>query len=562
MSGRARATSWITGYVPAVGWLRAYQGPWLRGDLAAGVTTAAVVIPQAMAYATIAGLPVQTGLYVATVPMLVYALLGTSRPLSVSTTSTLSALTAAAVAVAVAGDPSRALIAASTLAVLAGGLLLLAGLLRLGFMADFISAPVLAGFKAGTGLLIAAGQLGKVLGVPQEGDSFFAKLGSALSHLDQISWPTVVLAAGSILILLALRRWGPRSLPGPLLVVAFGILLALLTGLADRGVALVGTIPPGLPEFAAPDLAMVQALVPAAAGVALMAFVESIAAARAFPAEGEPEVDADQELRALGGANLAGGCFQAFPAGGGLSQTAVNRETGARSQLAGVVTAGVVVLTLLFLTPLFENLPQATLGAVVIVAVAGLVDLAVLRRIRQLRVRDFGLALVALAGVLVLGVLQGVLLAVVVSMLTLIYGANHPPIEVLGRKPGTGAWRDLDRHPDDETVPGLMVVRPVASIYFANGPRVRRRLLDLVDAAGPRPQVVLVDFGAVPDIDVTALEVLSSFDADLRARGISLWLANLNARPLDMLGRLPDAAAWERRVFREVDDAATAFAAR
>jgi sulfate permease, SulP family len=562
MSGRAAATSRLAEYLPAMGWLRDYRHPWLRGDLASGVTTAAVVIPQAMAYATIAGLPVQAGLYVATVPMLVYALLGTSRPLSVSTTSTLSALTAAAVAVAAGGDPARALVAASTLAVLAGALLLLAGLLRLGFLADFISAPVLAGFKAGTGLLIAAGQLGKVLGVPQEGDSFFGKVGSALSHLGEISWPTAVLAAASIAILLGLRRWAPRSLPGPLIVVALGILLAVVTGLADRGVALVGTIPPGLPEFAAPDLAMVQGLLPAAAGVALMAFVESIAAARAFTAEGEPEVDADQELRALGAANLAGGCFQAFPAGGGLSQTAVNRETGARSQLAGIVTAGVVVLTLLFLTPLFENLPQATLGAVVIVAVAGLVDLAALRRIRELRVRDFGLALVALAGVLVLGVLQGVLLAVVVSMVTLIYGANHPPIEVLGRMPGTGSWRDLDRHPGDETVPGLMVVRPVASIYFANGPRVRRRLLDRIDAARPRPEVVLVDLGAVPDIDVTALEMLSSFDADLRGRGISLWLANLNARPLDMLRRLPDRAEWDQRVFREVDDAATAFAAR
>jgi sulfate permease, SulP family len=562
MNGRAASTGRLAAYVPAVGWLRAYQRPWLRGDLAAGVTTAAVVIPQAMAYATIAGLPVQTGLYVATVPMLVYALLGTSRPLSVSTTSTLAALTAAAVAVASRGDPARALTAASTLAVLVGGLLLLAGVLRLGFMADFISAPVLAGFKAGTGLLIAAGQLGKVLGVPQEGDSFFAKVGSAVSHLDQISWPTAGLAAGSIAILLGLRRWAPRSVPGPLIVVALGILLALVTGLADRGVALVGEIPPGLPELAPPDLAMVAGLLPAAAGVALMAFVESIAAGRAFTAIGEPEVDADQELRALGAANLAGGCFQAFPAGGGLSQTAVNRETGARSQVAGVVTAGVVVLTLLFLTPLFENLPQATLGSVVIVAVAGLVDLEALRRIRQLRIRDFGLALVALAGVLVLGVLQGVLLAVVVSMLTLIHGANHPPIERLGRRPGAGPWRDLDRHPDGETVPGLLVLRPVASIYFANGPRVRRRLLDLTDTAAPRPQVVLVDFDAVPDIDVTALEVLSSLDADLRARGVTLWLANLNARPLAMLRRLPDAAEWERRLFREVDDAVAAFAAR
>jgi sulfate permease, SulP family len=562
MSERRGAATGLAEYVPAVGWLRDYQRSWLRGDLAAGVTTAAVVIPQAMAYATIAGLPVQVGLYVATVPMLVYALLGTSRPLSVSTTSTISALTAAAVTVAAAGDPSRALVAASTLAVLVGALLLLAGLLRLGFLADFISAPVLAGFKAGTGLLIAAGQLGKVLGVPQEGDSFFRKVGSALSHLGEISWSTAGLAAASIAILLALRRWAPRSLPGPLLVVALGILLAVVTGLADRGVALVGKIPPGLPGFAAPDLAMVQGLLPAAAGVALMAFVESIAAARAFATGGEPEVDADQELRALGAANVAAGCFQAFPAGGGLSQTAVNRETGACSQLAEVVTALVVVLTLLFLTPLFENLPQATLGAVVIVAVTGLVDLAALRRILDIRVRDFGLALVALAGVLVLGVLQGVLLAVIVSMLTLIYGANHPPIEVLGRRPGTGSWRDLDRHPDDETVPGLMVVRPVASIYFANAPRIRRRLLDLVDTAASPPDVLLVDFGAVPDIDITALDLLPMVDADLRGRGITLWLANINARPLDMLRRLPDAAAWERRLFRELDDAATAFASR
>jgi sulfate permease, SulP family len=359
-----------------------------------------------------------------------------------------------------------------------------------------------------------------------------------------------------------LRRFAPRSVPGPLIVVALGILLAVAAGLADRGVALVGEIPPGLPGFVAPDLALVQGLVPAAAGVALMAFIESIAAARAFTAPGEPEVDADQELRALGAANLAGGCFQAFPAGGGLSQTAVNRETGARSQVAGVVTAGVVVLTLLFLTPLFENLPEATLGAVVVVAVAGLVDPEALRRIRELRARDFGLGLVALAGVLVLGVLQGVLLAVVVSMLTLIHGANHPPIEVLGRKPGSAFWRERGRHPDDETVPGLMVVRPVASIYFANGPRVRRLLLELIDAAAPRPEVVVVDFGAVPDIDVTALQVLAGFDADLHERGITLWLANLNARPLAMLRRLPDAAEWETRLFREVDDAAATFAAR
>ncbi|HEV3013259.1 MAG TPA: SulP family inorganic anion transporter, partial [Actinomycetota bacterium] len=429
-------------------------------------------------------------------------------------------------------------------------------------MADFISSPVLAGFKAGTGLLIAAGQLGKILGVPQKGDGFFAKVGSALANLGEISWPTFALAMASIAILLGLRRWAPRSLPGPLLVVGLGIVLAVTTGLADRGVALVGAIPPGLPDLAAPDLDLVGQLVGPAAGVALMAFVESIAAARAFAAPDDPEVDADQELRALGAANLAGGCFQAFPAGGGLSQTAVNRGSGARSQLAGIATARVVVLTLLFLTPLFENLPEATLGAVVMVAVVGLVDPAALGRIRLLRFRDFALAVVALAGVLVLGVLGGVLLAVLVSMLTLVHGVNHPPIEVLGRRPGSVHWRDLERHPDGETVPGLLVLRPVAPIYFANGPRVRKRLLDLVDAADRPPRVLLLDLDAVPDIDVTALDVVAGLDAELRRRGITLWLTNLNARPLDMLRRLPDAGAWEPRLFREPDDAAAAFSAR
>jgi sulfate permease, SulP family len=221
-----------------------------------------------------------------------------------------------------------------------------------------------------------------------------------------------------------------------------------------------------------------------------------------------------------------------------------------------------VVLTLLFLTPLFEDLPQATLGAVVIVAVVGLVDLAALRRIRGIRFRDYGLALVAVAGVLVLGVLEGVLVAVIVSMLTLIHGANHPPIEVLGRHPaGHGHWRDLGRHPDGETVPGLLVLRPVAPIYFANGPRVRLRLLELLDAADPPPSLLVLDLGAVPDVDVTALDVLAEFDADLGRRGITLWLANLNERPLDMLRRLPEAHLWRPRLFRELDDAVAAFVA-
>jgi high affinity sulfate transporter 1 len=545
--GRARSL------LPPLDWLAHYRPRWLPGDLIAGCTTASVVIPQAMAYATIAGLPVQAGLYVATVPMVAYATLGTSRPLSVSTTSTISAITAAAVALTAGGDPARATAAAATLAALAGLLLLAAGVLRLGFVADFISAPVLAGFKAGTALLIAAGQLGKVLGVPQEGDHFFGKVASAVSLIDDADPTTVLLSAGTIVVLLAVRRWAPRWVPGPLLVVLGGILLAAVAGLAARGVALVGPIPPGLPQLAAPDPELVPALLAPAAGVALMAFIESIAAARTSRRDDEPEVNADQELRALGAANVAAGFVQAFGAGGGLSQTAVNRQAGARTQLSTVSTAVVVVLTLLFLTPLFEQLPQPTLGAVVIIAVAGLIDIEALRRIRAIRVRDFWLAIVAFVGVLLLGVLGGVLLAVLISVLTLIHSTNHPPIEVLRRDPH-GHWRAGHAH--DDSPPGLLVLRPVAGLYFANAARIRTRIVQLVDAAPDRPRVPVLDLAAVPDIDVSAVEVLHALDGDLAGRGTALRLAALNTRPRDMLLSPRERPTWEARIFPDIPAAA------
>jgi MFS superfamily sulfate permease-like transporter len=287
-----------------------YRRAWLRWDLLAGLTTAAVVIPQAVAYASLAGLPVEVGLYVAIVPMAAYALVGSSRPLSVSSTSTISILTAGAlVEVGAAGDPGRAMATASLLALLVGGFLAAAGLLRLGFIADFISSPVLAGFKAGMGLFIAASQLGKVLGVPVEGDTFFAKVWSALSQLGDANPATVALALGGLAVLLALRRRAP-----------------------------------GVPASGLPELDGVGRLLPAAAGIALMAFIESISAARAFAARTDPPVDADRELLALGVANLAGGLFQAYPASGGTSQTAVNDGAGARTQVAELVTAAMAVL--------------------------------------------------------------------------------------------------------------------------------------------------------------------------------------------------------------------------
>jgi SulP family sulfate permease len=496
-----------------------YRRAWLRWDLLAGLTTAAVVIPQAVAYASLAGLPVEVGLYVAIVPMVAYALVGSSRPLSVSSTSTISILTAGAlVEVGAAGDPGRAVATASLLALLVGGFLAAAGLLRLGFIADFISSPVLAGFKAGMGLFIAASQLGKVLGVPVEGDTFFAKVWSALSQLGDANPATVALALGGLAVLLALRRWAP-GVPGPLVVVAGGIALVALTNLESRGVALVGPVNGGLPAFRLPELDGVGRLLPAAAGVALMSFIESISAARAFTARTDPPVDADRELLALGAANLAGGLFQAYPAGGGTSQTAVNDAAGARTQAAELVTAAMAVLTLTLLASLLADLAQPILGAIVLVAAIGLVNLAPLARIRSVRQRDFWLGLVALAGVLTFGVLRGVLVAVLISLLVLLHELDNPRIVTL------------------QPAPGLLVVRPEGRLFFANARRVVDRIGALVADQQPPPRVVLLDLTVVPDLEITALDRLADLAEDLHGQGRILWVAAPSQRPLEMLRR-------------------------
>lgn len=476
----------------------------MRKDLLAGVTTAAVVLPQAMAYATIAGLPVQVGLYTAVVPLLVYALLGTSRALSVSTTSTLAALTGAAVATV---PPEQAMEATTTLAMLTGTLLLAAGLLRLGFLADFISHPVLAGFKAGTGLLIASGQLGKLLGIEQTGDGFFEKTWSAIKGLDAISWPTAALAAGTVAGLFALKR---TKLPGALVAVGAGIAIGA-TGVLT--VALTGDVPGGLPSPAAPDLALIGPLLPAAAGIALMSFVESIAAGRAIAHKAEAQPDADRELVALGAANLVGGVFRTLPSGGGLSQTAVN--DAAESKRAGAVTGAVGIITLLLLTGLLADLPQATLGALVLVSAIGLVQLGPLRQIGQIHRQGVVLGLITMLGVLTLGVLEGVLIGVLASMLMLVHALNHPYIEQL-------------------TDGALKIHGP---LYFANVQRVRRQVLEL----DPEPRL---DMSAVTGIDATAAYTLADLAPDMYGLHERTWHVMHHVAPdIDAQSRAMAAAS-------------------
>jgi high affinity sulfate transporter 1 len=508
----------------------------MRADVIAGLVAAAVVIPKAMAFATIAGLPVQVGLYTVFVPMVIYALLGTSRPLSVSTTTTIAILTAAELAkVAPNGGPGELIVAGATLAVLAGAMLLLASVLRLGFIANFISDPVLAGFKAGIGLVIVVDQVPKLLGFHIVKTGFFRDILAMIQHLPQTSRITLLLAVVMIVLMVMLERFVPRA-PAPLIAVAFGIAASAFLGLQHMGVETVGKIPRDLPSWMWPNFGLLEQMWPGAAGIALMSFTESIAAARAFGKSGEPRPIPNQELFAIGAANIAGGFFGAMPAGGGTTQTAVNRNAGANSQMAELVTAAVALATLLLLAPIISLMPNATLAAVVVVYSVGLIKLGEFRDISRVRKTEFYWAVIAFAGVALLGTLRGIVVAVITSLLALAQQAYSPPVYVVGRKQGTNVFRPISpEHPDDETWPGLMIFRIEGRAFFANAQRIGDKIWPLVEQA--KPLVILIDGRALIDIEYTALKMLTEAEEKLRGDGVMLWLAGLNPNVLTAVQR-------------------------
>ena len=536
--------------VPVPDWIRAYRREWLKLDVVAGLTAAAVVIPKAMAYATIAGLPVQVGLYTALLPMLIYAMVGTSRPLSVSTTTTLAMLTAAALgAVAPAGDAASLVAASATLALLVGLILVLAGVLRLGFLANFISEPVLIGFKAGIGLVIVVDQVPKLLGIHFPKSSFSHNLLGIAQGITDASMATMALGALVVGILVALERTAPRA-PAPLVAIAIGVAAMSLLGLQAYGVGAVGHVPTGLPSLTLPSLQPIVRLWPAALGIALMSFAETIAAGRAFTQSGEPTPRANRELLATGLANVGGAFLGAMPVGGGTTQTAVNRLAGARSQLAGLVTAAATLATMLLLAPFIGLMPEATLAAIVVVYSVGLIKPAEFRTIRRARRMEFAWALAALVGVLLLGTLQGILVAIVISLVALAHQVADPPVHVLGRKRGTNVFRPRSQeHLEDETFPGLLLLRPEGRIFFANAERVGEKMRPLIAEA--KPTVVALDLAGVFDLEYTALKMLTEAEKRQRAAGVLLWLVGLTPGVLSMVQRsaLGETLGRERMFF-------------
>ncbi len=524
--------------LPIADWLFSYQKNWFRPDLIAGLTAAAVVIPKAMAYATIAGLPVQVGLYTVLVPMVIYALIGTSRPLSVSTTTTIAVLTGAELSEVVpSGDPSSLLKATAMLALMVGAILVLASLLRLGFIANFISEPVLVGFKAGIGIVIVLDQIPKILGVHFPRGTFLHNLLAIARGFPQASLPTLAVGLIMIALLVGMEHFIPHA-PAPLVAVAVGILGVRFLGLHAHGVELVGAIPQGLPSITIPEFSLAEALWPGALGISLMSFTESIAAGRAFANSDEPPLRANRELLATGLANAGGAFLGAMPAGGGTTQTAVNRLAGARTQFAEIVTAAVGLATILLLAPVLALMPQATLAAVVIVYSIGLIRPAEFQVILGIRRTEFTWALAALIGVVLLGTLKGIIVAIVLSLVALASQVADPPVYVLGRKPGTNVFRPSSReHPEDETYPGLLLLRLEGRVFFANAEHIAQKIQLLV--AKFHPTVVAIDLGAVPDLEYTALKMLNEGEKRQRERGISLWLVGLTPGVLQMVQRSP-----------------------
>ncbi len=505
----------------------------LRFDIVSGLTAAAVVLPKAMAYATVAGLSVAVGLYTCLVPMILYALLGSSRVLSVSSTTTLGILTGAELAiVAPDGDPAKLVIATATLTALVGAILLLARLLRLGFVANFISTPVLTGFKAGIGCVIVLDQFPKLLGIHIVKQGFFRDLYSVAGHIPETSSLTFAVAVATLLVLIGIKRLWPR-IPAPLVAIGGAIAAVWYFGLQDKGLAVVGLIPQGFPSLTLPDPKLIESLLPGALGIALMSFTETIAVGRAFTNPGEPPIDPNKELIATGAGNLAGAMLGSMPAGGGASQTALVRNTGGRSQKASLVTAGVALATMLFMAPLLGLLPQATLAALVIVYSIVLIQPAEFVSIRKVRTMEFRWAVAAALGVLIFGTLNGIVVAIILSLIGLASQAAQPRLSIIGRKRGADVLRPLSpEHPDDETFEGLLILRPEGRLFFVNAQYVGEQIKALV--AEHKPRVLALDMSRVIDIEYSALQVLIEGEKRATEDGAVVWLAALNPSVLEV----------------------------
>ncbi len=550
----------LSRFFPPLQWMPNYRREDLSGDLSAGLTVGVMLIPQGMAYALIAGLPPIYGLYAALVPLVVYALFGTSRQLAVGPVAMVSLLVAAGVAPLAGDDVALYVTLALTLSLMVGALQFFLGVARFGFLTNFLSHPVLSGFTSAAALIIGLNQLKHLLGLNLARSNYIHEiLWSALTQLGATHLPTLALGLGSIVLLLGLKRW-KKTFPGALVVVVLTTLAVWLLRLDLNGVKIVGEVPSGLPGFRLPAVGMaeIDALIPTALAIGLVGFMESIAVAKAFASKHRYEVDANQELIGLGLANLIGGLFQAYPTTGGFSRTAVNDQAGARTPLASILSAGVIALTLLFLTPLFFFMPKAVLAAIVMVAVVGLIDLKEARFLWRVKRQDFYLLVLTFLATLSLGIEQGILVGVAASLVLVIQQSSRPHTAVMGRLPGTKTYRNIERNPEAVTRSDLIILRVDAALYFANVSYFKDKLREIEEKA-PALRAIVIDAYPMNRIDSSAAHALLEIIEDAQRRGIRFYFSGVKGPVMDVLERAGIADRIGRdHFFMEVHDAVEA----
>jgi SulP family sulfate permease len=531
-----KTSAWLWWFPPAH-WLAEYRAAWLPGDIVAGITLAAYAIPVSLAYAGLAGLPPQVGVYGYLLGGLGYALLGSSRQLAIGPTSAISLMIAGTVGAMADGDAQRYAQIASLVAFTVAALCLFAWLLRLSALVKLISDSILVGFKAGAGLTIAMTQLPSLFGVKGGGHNFFDRAWLLAGQFGQIHY--LILIVGVVAI--GLIVFGERLLPGKpvaLGVVALSIIAATLLGLPALGVPITGEIPAGLPALSGPALRLrdVEGIIPLAGGCLLLAYIEGVSAARTFAVKHGYALDPRQELLGIGAANLAAAIGHGYPVAGGLSQSAVNDKAGARTSLALVFASITLALCLLFLTGLLENLPKAVLAAVVLTAVYGLLDFPALLRMWRVSRLDFYAAAIALGAVLLLGILQGILLAALASILLLLARSSRPHVAFLGRIPGTNSYSDVDRHPENEPLPGVIVFRPEASLIYVNAESVMEAVLNRLHASSPPDiRLMICDLSAAPYLDLAGSRMLQQLHDELVSRNVALRIVGAHGSVRDLL---------------------------
>jgi len=561
-----KATRFNLAFLPIVQWLPKYNWKqWLRLDIIAGITLWGVVVPEGIAYAGLAGMPLQAGLYTILAALVAYAIFGTSKQLVVVSTSASAVMLASIITALNPPDPGTYLALAGGLILVVGVIFILAGIIKLGFIVNFISRPVMEGFIFGLAIFVAVKQLPKLFGFARGDGNTLEQLWYLFNHLGQTNILTLAVGLGALILLFGLHRLS-RRIPAGLVVLVLGILASVVFSLSAAGVHVVGAIPAGLPSFGLPEVRLrdLWVLLPSALGMVLVIFSEGLGAADVFASKHNYEIKPNQELIAYGAANVGSGLLGGLAAGGSLSQSSVNDSAGARSAISLLIAAAMGLITVIALTPLFTSLPEAVLAALIIHAVIHLMKVRQMQRFYLLQKMEFWLGMIALLGVLILDILPGLAIAVLFSLVYIIYRSSQPHVSILGKVPGApGAYSDIQRHPEDQPVPGLLIFRLAAPLYFANASLFCNRLKELVGESVPPPRAIVVDMSASDDLDITSIEMLENLIKEFKEEHIELIAAEVHQPVIEMARRSGLAEHFGKaQVFATVDAAVQDFLKR